>query len=101
MMVQTLVENGVKHGLATLTQGGELTVAASVTGEDLTIRVTNSGQLSDEPSSEGIGLNNARKRLKLHYGERASFSIANQTPHLVSAQITIPLEASLESLDYR
>jgi LytS/YehU family sensor histidine kinase len=91
MIVQTLVENGIKHGIATLPQGGELRVTSQVETGTLHLRVTNSGQMGEAAKSTQIGLENARKRLKLMYGDDASLRIGNDGPGLVLAEVSLPV----------
>lgn len=91
MMVQTLVENGIKHGVSKLPKGGEVTVTARREKDDLILIITNSGTLDDQlmADSKGFGLANTRHRLSLLYGEKASFSIKN-SDGMVKAEIIIP-----------
>lgn len=93
MMLQTLVENGIKHGISKLPEGGEITVSSSVEGKFLLLSVKNSGILIKDVAkySEGIGLNNTRQRLMLLYGETASLEFKNTKEKFVSAEIRIPL----------
>lgn len=91
MLVQTLVENGIKHGVATLPHGGELQVSSRVENGALHLRVSNSGQLRPSASGTQIGLENARKRLRLMYGDDASLSIENDGPGSVVARVMLPV----------
>ncbi len=93
MLVQTLVENAVKHGVASLPEGGRIVVEARLRQKSLEIRVRNSGQLRTKPSeARGIGLRNAKERLKLHYGQAARLSLSNGGDNAVTAEILIPAE---------
>ncbi|MFY0607942.1 MAG: histidine kinase [Cyclobacteriaceae bacterium] len=92
LMVQTLVENGIKHGIATLRRGGSIEIHASVQETKLNIQIRNAGQYA-EPRKEnetGFGLSNTRKRLELIYGEQASFRIFNESKKTVLTEITLP-----------
>jgi LytS/YehU family sensor histidine kinase len=92
MMVQSLVENGIKHGVARLPEGGELLVAADATPNELLVRVSNSGTLpAAKEVSKGTGLENTRQRLALLYGEKASLQLAQQDGRVV-ATLRIPRE---------
>ena len=91
MLLQTLVENGIKHGVARLPRGGEIQVAARVESEAVKIRVRNSGQLVEGGNSTHVGLNNARERLRLLYGNAASLVLRNAGSDAVVAEISIPL----------
>ncbi len=91
MLLQTLVENGVKHGVARLPGGGEIRVASQVANRAVKIQVQNSGQLGDGAGSTRLGLDNARERLKLLYGNAASIVLRNYDQDSVVAEISIPL----------
>ncbi len=93
MMIQTLVENGLKHGISKRTEGGEITIKSEVQDSQLTIKIKNNGQISDEAlqKSKGFGISNTKHRLHLLYGEKASFSIINKTENEVLAEIVIPI----------
>jgi LytS/YehU family sensor histidine kinase len=90
MLVQTLVENGIKYGVATLPKGGEIRVKSEVNRTTLKIQVTNSGQFNETSKGNGVGLKNSRERLKLLFGESASVVVQNASPDLVTAKIEIP-----------
>jgi len=94
MLLQTLVENGVKHGVSRLPQGGEIRVASSMRNGALKIRVENSGQLAESPGSTRVGLENIRQRLQLLYGDAASLVLRNQNADSVIAEVSIPLAKS-------
>ncbi len=91
MMLQTLVENAVKHGISKSKQGGEITLQTLRTGTHLLITLTNTGQYEPNPSHEGVGIENTRKRLHILYDDAATFSIGNANAHEVKTEITIPL----------
>ena len=95
MLLQTLVENGVKHGVARLPQGGEIRVASEMRDGALKIQVHNSGQLAESASSTRVGLENVRQRLKLLYGDAASVVLRNQGAEFVVAEVSIPLAKSV------
>jgi len=92
MLVQTLVENGIKYGVATLPKGGEINLTSQVNGAKLKIQVTNSGQFNETSNSNGVGLKNSRERLKLLFGEAASVTVQNASSGTVTAKIEIPIE---------
>ena len=93
MMLQSLVENAIKHGLEPKAEGGELTVGAEIEHGDLKVTVADTG-LGFSPggastSGTGLGLSNIRERLKLLYGDTASLMIeANVDPVTQVAQGT-------------
>jgi histidine kinase len=95
MLVQTLVENAVKHGIADLPHGGLVRVHARVNGGRVTISVSNTGRMHLTHHADGHGLRNTMERLRLLYGERASFSLTDATGETV-ATVTVPLEPAHE-----
>ena len=93
MLVQTLAENGLKHGIAKLPAGGELSIATRVAPGSLQIEVTNTGSLGAANGPPGVGLQNARERLRLVYGENAWLTLRAAGPGTVQATVTIPFSA--------
>lgn len=92
LMLQTLVENGIKHGVATLTAGGEIGLKAWEENDRLWIQIRNSGQYVNgtDIMISGYGIENTRQRLNLIYGKTASFRIENENEHTVLAELVIP-----------
>lgn len=91
LMLQTLVENGIKHGISNLKDGGIIHIKTKKTIEGLTIQIRNSGRFADGALSDvGYGILNTRKRLELIYGQEAKFEIGNEGADIVLTQITIP-----------
>ncbi len=90
MMLQTLVENGIKHGVARLTGGGFLQLSATQQNDSLFIRIRNSGELTGT-SSGGIGLQNTAERLSILYGKEADFSIFQESEGVVCAELRMPV----------
>jgi sensor histidine kinase YesM len=96
MMLQTIVENAIKHGISNLVKGGLIEIKCREgLNEDLYIQVKNSGHLDQTPSlkskgDEGHGLSNTVQRLKLIYGDQASFRIFNSGNQFVITEIKIP-----------
>ena len=92
-MIQTLVENGIKHGVSKLTEGGLIQVKTFLDNGRLKIRVRNSGRF--DPSllkdGKGLGIDNTMKRLSLIYGSQASFTINTQADNMVLTELEIPL----------
>jgi LytS/YehU family sensor histidine kinase len=95
MMVQTLVENAVKHGVAALPQGGVVRVRAAIDGHSMTISVSNSGTMRHEYDEGGHGLRNTMARLRLLYDHHASFSLTDASGETV-ATVTLPFEPAHE-----
>ncbi|MCK6617286.1 MAG: histidine kinase [Cyclobacteriaceae bacterium] len=91
-MIQTLVENGVKHGVSKLKAGGVVQVKTLVDNGKLKIQIRNSGHLHNgaRRSNSGVGLQNTIHRLRLLYGDDASFKIVNEMNNFVLTEIVIP-----------
>jgi hypothetical protein len=89
MLLQTLVENAIKHGVSQVTDRGELIVRAARQDGNVKLEVENTGQLSESSNGMKLGLANARERLRLLYGDRASLSLRNGTGS-VTATVLIP-----------
>ena len=96
MMVQTLVENGIKHGISKITHGGKVEIGAKVVDSNLLIEIRNNGKFDDEAlkSSQGFGVSNTKHRLALLYGENASLILTNENNNTVLAKLKIPLGGS-------
>lgn len=94
MLLQTLVENALKHGIAPLASGGDLLIRAGRTSDAVRIEVENSGQLGksahDAAEPGGLGLANTRERLRLLYGGRASLQLKDGGAGRVIATVQIP-----------
>jgi glucose-6-phosphate-specific signal transduction histidine kinase len=91
MLVQTLVENAVKHGIGARTDGGEILIRAFLRDRALILEIVNSGQLTaPNTHSTQIGLINARERLRLLYGDRATLLLENRDAATVAALVSIP-----------
>lgn len=94
MVLQTLVENAVRHGVATLPEGGEVLVRARREEGFMVLSVFNSGHYApahgaQRPIRQGIGLRNTRKRLEMLYGGQGSLMIGNRDGMVVS-EVRIP-----------
>lgn len=96
MMLQTLVENAIKHGVSTAVGGGFVEVRSNIVTDKLHILIRNTGVLGDKEASGGFGLANTAQRLELLYGPEAQFQIFqeddNDSP-VVCADITIPAQS--------
>ena len=97
MMIQTLIENGIKHGIAKRTEGGEIQLTSKLlsnaSGQKLKIEIRNSGNFSEEQlkNSSGFGVSNTKHRLNLLFGENANFTIQNENGNTVLAEVEIPI----------
>jgi sensor histidine kinase YesM len=91
MVIQNLVENALKHGIARLPEGGCVRIAVSRSSADLRIRVTNTGTLADQPGRRGIGLTNSLERLRLMFGERVTFQLRQVAADEVACDVVVPI----------
>ncbi|MFZ4798277.1 MAG: sensor histidine kinase, partial [Bacteroidia bacterium] len=91
MMLQTLVENGIKHGISNLKNGGTIIIKSFVNSQNTIIHITNSGQYNPNPVTSGLGIENTRERLRILFEEKANFSIKNLDNKNVLTEITLPL----------
>ena len=91
MLLQMLVENGVKHGIGPLVNGGDIAVSARLITDCLEIEVDNSKDPSAHPAEgQGIGLANARERLSVLYNGRAALEVEPGMDRFI-ARVRIPL----------
>ncbi|WP_051268232.1 sensor histidine kinase [Terrimonas ferruginea] len=93
MMLQTLVENAIKHGISKQINGGIVRVISDFSGNYHELTVQNTGQLSTDKLEEGFGLSSTNDRLQLLYGPKGRFQIRQLTPALVEARVLIPVNA--------
>ncbi|HEX6821368.1 MAG TPA: histidine kinase [Candidatus Sulfotelmatobacter sp.] len=99
LILQPMVENAVKHGIAKRVQGGVIRIRAFPTEDRVTLSVYNDGPLLPqgwEQQASGIGLANVRTRLQGLYGEQFDVNIQNQEPGGVEVSISVPLEQPVE-----
>ena len=91
-VLQPLVENALRHGIARRASAGQLIISARVEGDQVVLTVRDDGPgLSNEPVRAGaVGLENLRARLTALYGDRASLTVANAAEGGVIATVRIP-----------
>ncbi|MBL0337279.1 MAG: hypothetical protein IPP73_18695 [Chitinophagaceae bacterium] len=75
MMLQTLVENAIKHGISKQINGGIVKVISDFKGDYHELVVQNTGQLNGSVNAEGFGISSTNNRLNLLYGDKARFDI--------------------------
>jgi sensor histidine kinase YesM len=92
MMIQTLVENAIKHGLEPKPEGGSLTLKAEIVHGKLQITVADTGLGFGKAATAGtgVGLANIRERLQLLYGPRATLTVAENQPSGTVVTVTVP-----------
>jgi sensor histidine kinase YesM len=92
MMLQTLVENAIRHGLEPKTEGGRLEIGAEVVDGQLSVHVQDTGVGFTPKGEGGVGLANVRERLKALYGGKAELIISIPPAGGTCATIKVPYE---------
>ena len=92
MLLQTLVENAVKHGVERSAGPCRIRISAQRDGQRVLLQVANEGRLATASGSTRLGLANAARRLALLFGEHASCTLAEQDGWVV-ASVVLPCEA--------
>jgi Histidine kinase/Histidine kinase-, DNA gyrase B-, and HSP90-like ATPase len=102
MMLQTLVENAIKHGLEPRTAGGTIWILARRVDDTVSITVADDGEgFNSKNGGTGIGLKNVRERLQLVYGGKASLAVVANFPSGVAATIAVPAAPAGSAQDNR
>ena len=91
MMLQTLVENAIKHGISKQIKGGVVKIISDIRDSYHLLSVQNTGHLNGGANHEGFGLSSTQDRLSLIYGNKAKFEIKQVDPTLVEAKVLIPV----------
>ena len=95
MLIQTLVENAIKHGIGKLVKGGHISINCLADETELNLKIVNSGQYSpaedtSNESASGFGIENSRQRLDFIFGNKANFEIKNLNENEVITKLKIP-----------
>ncbi len=93
LILQPMVENAVKHGIAKQVQGGAIRIAASRSNGRLTLTVYNDGPglpAGWEQIQSGVGISNVRTRLQNLYGDAFEMNMRNQDPGGVQVSVSVP-----------
>jgi two-component system LytT family sensor kinase len=95
LLLQPLVENAIKYGIARAEGGGHLRISAKVFAGDLLIEVSDDGPgcelvSNNIPNAKGVGLRNTRERLATLYGSEHSIKLSQTEPHGLAICIRIP-----------
>jgi len=97
LILQPIVENAVRHGVARQTAPGHITIRARRQGDRLIMTVEDNGPgLKANSNGSGIGLRNTRARLEQFYGTDFSFDIANSAQRGASVTLDVPAIVQLE-----
>jgi LytS/YehU family sensor histidine kinase len=91
MLLLTLVENAIKHGLNPLAEGGFVRLRAQRRGSDLHVEVADNGRGLIVGEGHGTGLANVRARLAILYGARAALDVGPGQPRGFVANVSLPL----------
>ena len=91
MMLQTLVENAIKHGIAKTKAGGVVKVTSTFSDRFHELTVQNTGHLNGDYNTDGFGIASTKNRLKLLYGKQATFELKDIGNNLVQAKVSIPI----------
>jgi LytS/YehU family sensor histidine kinase len=91
MMLQTLVENAIKHGISKRVKGGVVKIISDFRENYHELAVQNTGYLNGHAGSHGFGLSSTQDRLNLLFGDRAKFEIRQLNTDLVEAKVSIPV----------
>ena len=100
MMIQTLVENAIKHGLEPKAEGGHLLVKAEIVHGKLQVTVADTGLGFGQAATAGtgVGLANIRERLQLLYGAKATLAVAENQPCGTRVTVTLPYRTVEEAV---
>jgi len=91
ILLVTLAENAIKHGIAQSVQGGVVQIRAHLENDQLRLEVCNTGHFLPHPDRQGIGLANIRRRLDMLFGGKAVFNLNNNNQQdTVTAAVQIP-----------
>jgi two-component system, LytTR family, sensor kinase len=94
MMLQTLVENAIKHGISKQVNGGTVKIVSTFRDEYHQLVIRNTGFLNGGLGSDGFGLASTKNRLQLLFGQRANFDIREVNGDTVEAKVLIPVDLS-------
>jgi LytS/YehU family sensor histidine kinase len=95
LILQPMVENAIKHGIAKRAHGGLIRIAAVRSNGMLTLSVYNDGPRLPadwDENNSGIGISNARTRLQSLYGEACNLSLRNHDPGGVEISVSVPFK---------
>jgi LytS/YehU family sensor histidine kinase len=98
MMLLTLVENAIKHGLNPLPEGGRIVISAQRDGERLRLAVCDDGRGFRDSSGAGTGLANIRARLALLHADDAALSLTENVERGITSTLVLPATQVTEDL---
>ena len=92
LILLSLVENAIKHGIEPKPGPGRIVIRAAISGTDLQVSVLDDGQGLKDGLSSGLGLSNIREQLLVRYGARARLTVAARQEGGTVAEIMIPAQ---------
>jgi LytS/YehU family sensor histidine kinase len=92
LVLQPLVENAIRHGIARRTAPGFVRITAERSGDELRIAIVNSGAGESEEAGFGVGLQNVRRRLEICYGALAELELSIGAEE-ARAEVRLPVGA--------
>jgi two-component system, LytTR family, sensor kinase len=92
MMLQTLVENAIKHGISRQVDGGKVRIVSDFKEDYHELVILNTGVLNGSRDSDGFGLASTKNRLQLLFGQKANFDIREVNANTVQARVLIPVD---------
>lgn len=90
MMLQTLVENAIKHGISKNVTGGVIKISSKFVNDHHELVIRNTGRLNGDFNPDGFGISSTQSRLKLMFGDDAGFSITDVNGNEVEARVIMP-----------
>jgi LytS/YehU family sensor histidine kinase len=92
MMLQTLVENAIKHGISKQVGGGKVKIISDFSNNYHELVIQNTGYLNGARNGDGFGLASTKNRLQILFGQKANFDIREIDVNTVEARVLIPID---------
>ena len=92
MMLQTLVENAIKHGISRQVDGGKVKIISDFKDNYHELVILNTGRLNGNRNKDGFGLASTQNRLQILFGQKANFDIREVNGNTVEARVMIPVD---------
>ena len=93
MMLQTLVENAIKHGIGTRINGGWIKIRSYIREDQHVLEVANSGNLNGSVITAGFGLSSTQNRLQILFGDSARLDIRQPEQEVVLSSVHMPVKS--------
>jgi sensor histidine kinase YesM len=91
MMIQTLVENAIKHGLSKMPGNCLIQIIVRKQDDKMEVKVVNNGQYTEDATVGGFGLQSTKERLNILFGSNAHFEIQQCETNKVAAKLLLPI----------